>query len=366
MYKIVKHIFHTTAVFSMLTLIPLHRSAADSTTYPAKEPFGQSRQHPQSNENTGDSIRGEPRVRQSEQFVINGLPSTLPFPDAVKLPVLMTTLITKDGVIVIPAAYLPVTVHEPQHNRAFDKVDYVYLFDRSNRKLLHLFCRVMYNETPDSNFAKRICSLIAISNSLYESKLGYSVTDNVPFNVWLTRDGDTGGEQWKNNLYLYNITVERSSIEWIREITHEFSHLAFPPIGGYSEPEYWANGYIGERLIVRWIAESPISTAMVEKSWGTFSGYANFKTKLLDPPLALYRAHPKSKNYLLLNNEIGMRYLIGQILTIDDKYGGKVLGKVFRNLPKYRQANSTDIGDVLGYLLHRAAANKIGKHAVGT
>ena len=42
-------------------------------------------------------------------------------------------------------------------------------------------------------------------------------------------------------------------------------------------------------------------------------------------------------------DEIGMRYLIGQILTFDDKYGALRLGEVFTHLPRFREAKAADL-----------------------
>ena len=41
-------------------------------------------------------------------------------------------------------------------------------------------------------------------------------------------------------------------------------------------------------------------------------------------------------------DEMGMRYLIGQILTLDDKYGARRLGEVFTRLPRFREAKASD------------------------
>jgi hypothetical protein len=45
--------------------------------------------------------------------------------------------------------------------------------------------------------------------------------------------------------------------EWARQLTHEFGHLALPGVDHYREPEAWANGLLGERLLLKWLLANP-------------------------------------------------------------------------------------------------------------
>ena len=59
-----------------------------------------------------------------------------------------------------------------------------------------------------------------------------------------------------NNIYIYAITTLDDPLEFAREIAHEYGHAILPPIGsGYSEPEKWAIGDIGERIYMTWLLE---------------------------------------------------------------------------------------------------------------
>lgn len=40
-----------------------------------------------------------------------------------------------------------------------------------------------------------------------------------------------------------------------REVAHEYGHAVLPPVGGFRQPEDWANGYLGERLFLRWLRD---------------------------------------------------------------------------------------------------------------
>lgn len=85
--------------------------------------------------------------------------------------------------------------------------------------------------------------------------------------VYLANGGTPGGQQlfgvdeengirFKSNMiYIYDLPSFSDPLEECREVAHEYGHAVLPAIGGYSEPEYWANGYLGEKLYLRWLDE---------------------------------------------------------------------------------------------------------------
>jgi len=305
--------------------------------------------------------QAEPNSRQAaqrlEDSVSAGLPSRLPNDWLPALPVEITLLPYDLGTLMVPRDYLPTHAAEPQHGWKFAKVAYVYLPGPQNSQL---FCAVHYPMTTDGALAARVARLLALAHQTLTLKTGQeAVNGTAPFDVWLCRGGQTGGEQWKTNLYLYDIDTPRSSIEWIREVVHEYSHLALPAIGGYDAPEYWANGYLGERLIVRWLMRESDGLARVEAVWGDFSGAANFDRLLLAPALAQYRKIGPSPAWLGRKDDTGMRYLIGQALTFDDKYGAQRLGEAFVRLPRFHEATAKDFAAALTESLSASARPKL-------
>ncbi len=284
-------------------------------------------------------------AQQLEGSVSAGLPAILVTDWLPAMPVTATPLPYDLGTLIVPRDYLPTHAEEPQHGWKFAKVTYLYL---PGAQTASLFCAVHYPMTTDGPLAARIARLLALAHQTLLAKTGQeSVNGTAPFDVWLCRGGQTGGEQWKTNLYLYDIDTPRSSIEWIREVVHEYSHLALPAIGGYDAPEYWANGYLGERLIVRWLMRLPDGPARVEAVWGDFSGAPNFSRLLIAPALAEYQKTGPSPHWLARRDEAGMRYLIGQALTFDDKYGARRLGDAFARLPRFHETTATDFAAAL-------------------
>ena len=293
-----------------------------------------------------------------EASVSAGLPASLDPALLSDLPVNAAPLPYGLGTLVVPKAYLPTVTTEPQHGWKFSKVDYLYLpVPGSHSRISSLLCAVHYPSAAEAPLAERMTRLLALAHRTLIQKTGREPANGTaPFDVWLCTGGQSGGEQWRSNLYLYDLEAPRSSIEWIREIVHEYSHLALPAIGGYNAPEYWANGYLGERLLVRWIQRSPTGPAEVSTLWGDFSGASNFDRLLITPPLTLYKKVGPSAVWLSRRDEPGMRYLIGQALTFDDKYGAARLGDAFALLPRFHEATAKDFAAALTQSLTAASA----------
>jgi hypothetical protein len=84
---------------------------------------------------------------------------------------------------------------------------------------------------------------------------------------YLCFGGQAGGEQMfdeeiengfarkVNTIYIYRIDSFTDPVEMAREIAHEYGHATLPPMGGFESPEEWGNGYLGERLYLRWMRD---------------------------------------------------------------------------------------------------------------
>lgn len=86
---------------------------------------------------------------------------------------------------------------------------------------------------------------------------------------YLCFGGEPGGEQLfgqefvparndfrkVNTIYIYQLSTFKNPVEMAREVAHEYGHAVLPPIGGFKQPEEWANGYLGERLFLDWLSK---------------------------------------------------------------------------------------------------------------
>lgn len=91
------------------------------------------------------------------------------------------------------------------------------------------------------------------------------VYDNGRVHIYLCFGGEPGGEQRfdedeeggfakrVNTIYIYQVQNIKNPVEFVRELAHEYGHATLPPVGGFREPEDWANGYLGEKLYIRYL-----------------------------------------------------------------------------------------------------------------
>ncbi len=113
---------------------------------------------------------------------------------------------------------------------------------------------------------------------------------DIPFvDVYLTNEGQAGGEHLMgvdpgevdsngtprraNMIYIYKLATFKDPVEQCRELAHEYGHASIPAIGGFSGPENWANGDVGERIYLSWIsAELKAGALKPEDAMGVAPG----------------------------------------------------------------------------------------------
>lgn len=65
-----------------------------------------------------------------------------------------------------------------------------------------------------------------------------------------------------NTIYIYQLSSFKDPTEEAREVAHEYGHAVLPPIGGFKQPEVWADGYLGEKLFLKWMRNDMLSGAL--------------------------------------------------------------------------------------------------------
>ena len=175
--------------------------------------------------------------------------------------------------ITAPTPGLMLVPHGPQadsdekYHARYHAVCYVYVGDTAGVGAsvapIHYVRRfAVHAPEPDAlPLVKRTARMLLLLYGLNASRLHYDHAFHQTVDVWLSGQAasnsspDVGGEQFKNQIYIYNIFAERKPIEWAREIAHEYGHYALPGISGFKSPEEWANGVLGERLFLKWISD---------------------------------------------------------------------------------------------------------------
>ncbi len=156
--------------------------------------------------------------------------------------------------------------------------------------------------------------------------------------IWLPRQGESGGEQVRNSIYLYRIQDPVAPEELLRVIAHELGHQWLPGIRGFLSPEPYANGAMGEVLFIRWLIDdlTPDLYLFGLDSRAIQQWYTRRYGALLDGWLS---APAEQETRLHLSNAVGMRTLAGLCMWIDRIHGSSALAEALLNLPGPKAAD---------------------------
>lgn len=224
---------------------------------------------------------------------------------------------------------------DPKHGWQFTVACYGY-FRTEHLSQPELRFRVYAQQTEDLPEAQKVCRLLLRLQEVAWQRLRLQVNlqGERVLNVWLCRQGNAGGEQWRNNLYIYSIQEIRDRLQWLREVAHEFSHALFPGITGYTAPEPWANGYMGERLLLTWL-EPLVQNGQLSPEdvcGASAPELRGFVQQRCAPLRQRWLAGGASEKDLKQVDATGMGTLIGMVLYIDSVYGSATLRATFARL----------------------------------
>ncbi len=182
--------------------------------------------------------------------------------------------------------------------------------------------------------AKRVARMLLLLFGENRARLAFDHPISASIvQVWLTRQGgqgnaaDAGGEQIKNDIYLYSIYTERRPVEWAREVAHEYGHFALPGVSGYTSPEEWANGVLGERLFLYWLRED-LRAGKLHPDDVPFVTADQLDEYIVrqDIPLLRRITHDGvDERQLARRDAAGMDYYTGFALYLDTVYGSRAL-----------------------------------------
>ena len=224
---------------------------------------------------------------------------------------------------------------DPKHAWQFTVACYGY-FRSENQNRPELRFRVYAQQTEDLSAAQKVCRLLLRLQEIswVRLRLQVNLQGERVLNVWLCRQGNAGGEQWRNNLYIYSIQDIREPMEWLREVAHEFGHALLPGITGYTAPEPWANGYIAERLLMTYIEPLMQSGQLVpEDVCGTsLSDIRVFVQQRCLPLRHVWVTAGFPEKDFQRTDSGGMGTLVGLVLYIDAVYGSPTLRATFARL----------------------------------
>lgn len=157
------------------------------------------------------------------------------------------------------------------------------------------------------------------------------------------RGGAAADDFSPGDIVLFTPSSPREESEWLREMLHEYGHVAIPPIDNFAPPlEPYANGALGETLGVLWAAGTPQSWK-AEDNFGVQKDAPNatddFENQLnaqaasqVLPALQLWQSRGPLAPLRRDGSTLGLQYLQGLSVYIERTYGANVLGAAFSPL----------------------------------
>lgn len=144
-----------------------------------------------------------------------------------------------------------------------------------------------------------------------------------------------------NTIYFYDLKSFEDKLEKAREVAHEYGHATLPAIGGYSEPENWANGYLGEKLFMRWMRDLLKNDYFgpVDAMGATLPQLEEWVKQNVDPLVIKGSQALPTRQYLAKHTDDGMERYLSLALYIETVLPDKVFSR------STRLTGSTDAAD---------------------
>jgi hypothetical protein len=132
-----------------------------------------------------------------------------------------------------------------------------------------------------------------------------------------------------NTIYIYDLPSFSDPVEMAREIAHEYGHATWFPVGGFEQPEAWANGYLAEKAFLRWIRDDMAKGILVpDDAMGVTKEALDKWVSANVDPLMLKAAQTKPTAELLADkSEAGMNKFMGLALYLEALYPGKTFNR---------------------------------------
>lgn len=226
------------------------------------------------------------------------------------------------------------TTRDPRRGETFRAGCDVELEDRG------VLVRRFAVHVPDSAhlpFARRAGRFLALLWGMADRRFGRDCgrLRSATIDVWLTTSGQAGGELIATDLYFYDLSATRTGIEWARELAHEYGHYLLPSPSGYTEPEPWANGLLGERLFLSWLRDEVASNRLdaAELPFVTDRELADYVAKQSAPLVERWR-ESGPETALSRTDKTGMDAFSGLMLYADATYGSRSLMQMLGYLPR--------------------------------
>ena len=163
--------------------------------------------------------------------------------------------------------------------------------------------------------------------------------------AWMCEMGPTGAEQYEDNVYFYDIARERTPVEWMREVAHEYGHWALPQMGRFTKPEAYASGVLGEMLFCQFLAQeagvvtgdpwpSEAAQQAINGLWGNEEvGLTKYLADMRAKTTDLWLAEGPNSELAAALGERAFYYLVGSMLWVEAAHDSNMLRATLLKAP---------------------------------
>lgn len=236
------------------------------------------------------------------------------------------------------------------HEEGFPFVDYAYLWQPAKRRY-DARIAVHWQDPGQTELAQHSLRATALFYILVSARLHFDPTKpwGDPVDVWVTQKGEPGARAQGHSIYLYASQAPRAPEEWLRELAHEYGHVALPGVGGFTNTDdEWADGHLAELLLPKWLEETgaPEWTPWNAMSWEAQAAAARARVMArwtparveqltavkhrVGPPGTVVAPPPPLPPVLLGTDEAAREYYLGLALWVEQLKGPDALGEALR------------------------------------
>ncbi|MCJ7822174.1 MAG: hypothetical protein MUQ26_03675 [Armatimonadetes bacterium] len=213
------------------------------------------------------------------------------------------------------------------HETGFKHIDYGYVWQPS-RKRYEVRVAAHWEEPGQHPIAHNALGATLAFYCLAKELLGLDPTKpwGDPVDVWVTNKGQPGARAQGRAIYLYSAKTPRPAGEWLREIAHEYGHVSFPGLGGFTETDdEWVDGHLAELLFPKWLTASGAAWL----SWPVAEWECEASTER-QRLIGLVGSGELDKARLAGKDKAARDYLLGLALRFEQTEGPEALGKALK------------------------------------
>lgn len=242
--------------------------------------------------------------------------------------------------VVLPAPTNDAQTTDPFYNQRATRAVYVYVFRREPKRQGWFRVATVHHNENDRSRAEQTARLTARLLRLHRERFGQEAVfprAAAASDVWLcsgappaansTKSTLIGGETRASNVFVWNTQSERSDLEWVRTVAHEWGHLTLPGARGFSSPENDAAGFLGERLFLRWMESEQSRLTPAPQDGTTATELARYTERQTTPLAERFRDGGPLHSLFSENGADAMDYYIGAACAFEDAFGSRLLGQ---------------------------------------